>query len=394
MILYYLIIIVLLVCAIYYDLGEHTKNRDIWVNLTLVILVCLAGFRYRMGTDSLAYEDEFITFPKIWELNIRYFQESRYAPLYILSNSLLRSITSSFTIVQFAFAIFLNLSIFKAINRYGLSKYIFTILLFYFTNLYYNLNFECLRESVAVGIFLFSVDDLIQRDYKKYFIKIIIAIGFHFGAVFFLLAPLLRNIRINKTFVIIACCSIPLFPLIKQIPLVEWVISYASFSLTEEYILTYAANLDSIEGAISIKVIFLHLILPLACCIFLKRINNVFVKYDFLIIMFMLIRWIATFFIPMMIRYSDYLGIFYYSLISISIIEGVKHYGKKSVVLYLLVLMPFAVTTYNSWAKAYVIKSMSDAKRIELIKPYTSVFDKRKIPQREALYFDLYRGMY
>ena len=62
---------------------------------------------------------------------------------------------------------------------------------------------------------------------------------------------------------------------------------------------------------------------------------------------------------------------------------------KKSVLLYIILLIPFSYTAYNNWTKTYVDETWSDLKRIDLINPYTNVFTKETYYEREKLYKDI-----
>ena len=386
----------MILCAIVYDLKGYQRNRRFWECFTLVALILLAGLRFRMGTDSIYYESEFATWKKIWELDYDYFSFSHsnlkhYAPLYIIFCSFLRSITSEFVVVQLIYAIFINSAIFYAIKTCGFSKYLFTIVLFYFVNLYYNLNTEVLRESIAVGIFLFSIEDLYKRRYKTYYLKAILAIGFHFGAFFLLVLPLLRGLSINKTFIAVTIIIALVFPIISKIPVVDLMIQYASGEILTGFLAAYASDIEisSLENGVSINLIILQYLIPLGCCLYIKKIYPELVKYDFMLIAYMLIIWANILYLPIFSRFCNYTSLFYYAFLSATIIEIVRHHCWKSWVVYLLVLVPFSITAYNSWVNAYVDELRSNSYRIELIKPYTSVLNPRRIPERETIFYEL-----
>ena len=70
--------------------------------------------------------------------------------------------------IQLFQAIFINYAISRTIVFN--TKYIFTATLFYFVYLYTELNFEVMRESFAVGFFLFSLEAYKRNLWFKYYI--------------------------------------------------------------------------------------------------------------------------------------------------------------------------------------------------------------------------------
>lgn len=384
MAIYIIIIIQLVLCAIIYDIKGRTKRKDFWMWFTLLSFICLAGFRYRMGTDSIFYEQDFAAYPKLWELNFSFFTQNKYAPLYIIFNSLLRSITDLFFIVQFIHAAIINGAIFYAIKKCGYDKYIFTILLFYFCNMYYGLNCEVLRESIAVAIFLFSIDDILENRNKQYFIKIIIAVGFHYGAIILFVIPLLKNIKIDRKYIIISVILLLALPIIRRIPIINILLQVISNSFLMSYA-GYVTGIDLSQMGFTINQLIIYYILPIGCSLYLRKRIPSLSKYDFLLSFHVFCIWMSILFIPIFIRFNNYLGLFYYSYLAISIVEFVKRSFNKSSVCFMIILLPFAITVRSSWINANVI-SQSDVKRIEMINPYTSIFDKNINLNREEVF--------
>lgn len=385
MALYIIIIIQLVLCAIIYDIKGRTKRKDFWMWFTLLSFICLAGFRYRMGTDSIFYENDFADYPKLWELNFTFFtQNTKYAPLYIIFNSLLRSITDLFFIVQFIHAAIINGAIFYAIKKCGYDKYIFTILLFYFCNMYYGLNCEVLRESISVAIFLLSIDDILENRNKQYFIKILIAIGFHYGAIILLVIPLLKHVKIDRKYIIFSLFLFLALPIIRKISIISIVLQVISNNFLISYA-GYVTGIDASQTGFSINQFIIYYILPIGCSLYVSKRTPSLSKYDFLLSFQVICIWVSILFIPIFIRFNNYLGLFYYSYIAISIVEFVKCSFSKSSVCFIIILLPFAITVRSSWINANVL-SQSDVKRIEMINPYTSIFDKNINYNREEVF--------
>lgn len=388
---YFSIILIILMCAYFYDFKSYQKNKLFWFNTVLCLLICLSGFRYQIGTDSFFYEREFQTYPKLFDLNYSFVFENRYAPLYVVLNSLVRSITSHFWVLQFILSVFINTAFFSFIKQFGRGKIDFTIIFFYFCTLYYNLNCEVLRESIAVGLFLFSIGFLNAKKYSRYFLLIFIAIGFHFGAVLLLPVPFFRRLHMNKKFILIAVIIISLSPLIKQLSLSTII----NLALNSSFFIGFASSYISedfqISQGVSINTIILQFILPIICYFYVKSKSKEWQIFDYLLICYLFFFWFSVLFIPIFIRYNNYLSIIYYYYYAAAIVELSKRLTKNHYIVFLLLLVPFSYTNYNSWTNAYIDEKLSNRKRIELINPYTSIFDPVIIPNRRSIYEEVYK---
>ena len=67
--LYILIFIILLYFVYKYDYkGKKSKK---WTNyyILMIVLIVIAGLRYRLGIDSIRYEEQYKDFPTLGELS-------------------------------------------------------------------------------------------------------------------------------------------------------------------------------------------------------------------------------------------------------------------------------------------------------------------------------------
>ncbi|MBS1504558.1 MAG: EpsG family protein, partial [Bacteroidetes bacterium] len=105
----------------------------------LIVLVCIAGLRYRVGGDTLSYIDEYDEIPYFSQLLKYNFIGSRWDPLWVVFSSICRSINPDFVFLQCIHALIVNTIIFRFIKRN--TQYRFTgILLYYmFAYLYFNM---------------------------------------------------------------------------------------------------------------------------------------------------------------------------------------------------------------------------------------------------------------
>ncbi len=166
------------------------KNR--WINISIAILICLAGFRGEIGLDTQSYSSWFRTLPPIDNLFKDSFNRGRFEPLFVILCSLCKVISDSWLLPQFIFAIIINASFLLYIKRNV--NYFFVGALLFLTISYYVLNCEEIRQAVAFAIILFGLPYLEEGGKKKYFLFVLVAIGFHYSSVVFLLIPFIPNL--------------------------------------------------------------------------------------------------------------------------------------------------------------------------------------------------------
>ena len=114
--IYLIIILSFIILSYVYDYRGVTRFRLIWWLSLMVVLICVAGFRYQMGTDSIKYENEFKWLqPTLQDLRAEDFKNTRFAPLYIILSAACKSLTPEFMLVQFVVATIVNCTIFRFI---------------------------------------------------------------------------------------------------------------------------------------------------------------------------------------------------------------------------------------------------------------------------------------
>lgn len=393
MAIYFFTIVVMLGLAYHYDVMSNEKNKSIWINFIMVWLIALAGFRYRIGTDSSFYEFEFATYPTLATLSMSDIVQSRYAPFYVLFTSIVRTFTDQFFVIQLIISAAINISIFNFIKKFFGGQYIFTFSIFYFCSFYYNLNCETLRETLAIAIFLGSVSFYVEKKWMNYYLCVLCAMMFHYSAIALILLPLLYKVKFNVKFAIIVTGLVLSYPLLRLLQID--VIIERFFGLIM-YIPNIAAEYFE-EGLknqeLSINVFVTQLFMPLFFVFFLKYKNKdqKWEKIEFMIVAYLFTTWMAAIFQAMFSRYNNFFGVMYYCLYAATVVEITKRIGHKSIIIFLVVLMPFTYTTYNYWVNSYIHERLTSSKRIELINPYTNVLTKETDWNREKIYIELYK---
>lgn len=186
----YILIFLLIMCLIYkYDIQLSVHGRRMWENIVITLLILMAGLRYHIGSDTIQYEYFFNNAPRLSELLLTKELLRAREPLWLLLTSVVKSVWDNFILFQVVIAILFNILLLNFLRK--TTSKTFTSLLIIYCVCWWNFNFEIMRESVGVVLFLHSLLWLSQKNYLKYIILSIIIIFIHrFSFIVILLTPL------------------------------------------------------------------------------------------------------------------------------------------------------------------------------------------------------------
>jgi len=179
-----------------FDVKGVNKNWHIafWVEFLLLFL--LAGLRYRIGTDSFIYSQMYERIPNLFNINFQDIQKLKFEPIWTIYCSFLKVLSPDFILLQLVNAFIVTFAIFKITKKYAV--YPFSVILFYFAFDYLVLNFEFMRQSLAVAVFLLIGFPLLQK--KKwifYLIVVTICFNIHMTAAIAYLFPFLSILKLT-----------------------------------------------------------------------------------------------------------------------------------------------------------------------------------------------------
>lgn len=193
--LYLVVIVLLAILAYKYDFQDQSSNKDFWYRFIFVILVLIAGLRYRVGADTINYIYMFYhEVPYLWDLEVEDLELGN-DPLFLLINSFVRSFGGRFYVVQFLQAIFVNGLIMAYIKKH--SQFIFSCAFLYFIWCYFFYNFEEMRAGMSLAICLYANDYILEKKWGKGVVLYLFSTLFHVSSVVLLLTPLLLFLRFN-----------------------------------------------------------------------------------------------------------------------------------------------------------------------------------------------------
>lgn len=196
--IYISILLLVFVCVLLYDVYGYNRHKQGAFYLLCVVYCALSAFQYMVGSDLPVY-------CRFYEkLNVSTFSiqalfsysEENLQPGWVLLQFLCRFITSDFVLPKTIVAVFLNVTIFSFFKKE--SNYPFFCVFIYALMSYLVLNFNVLRQSIAVAFFLIGYPSLKKRKYVKYAILALCAYMFHNSAWIIFAFPLLKLIRFGK----------------------------------------------------------------------------------------------------------------------------------------------------------------------------------------------------
>ncbi len=209
---YFLILFFLAFGVFHYDLKGNKYFKNLYYFITFLLFVLLCGLRYRVGGDSLLYENYYHFFPKIGDY-LDYLENDNffgYQPLWLLLVAACKSINPDYYFYQFIHSIIFNSVFFWFIKKKSSKP--FTVLLIFFCSLIYlYFGYEIQREILAICCFLIGYESFTKNKWFTYYICAILAFLFHISGIILLILPLFKLIHFNKKLItVVLIVSIPL----------------------------------------------------------------------------------------------------------------------------------------------------------------------------------------
>ena len=203
MLIYVFIFLLFLYLSVYCDNGRSSVEvRNRWWRISFIILFLLAGLRNGVGGDIVHYSARFREWPNILELFAYEMDWSEILqPLWFFINCVLKTIWNDFTILQLFHAFVFNALLFRFIRK--TTNKPFTVLLFVYCMVWWNLSFEVMRESLCVVIYLNALLYLKDGSVGKYLLSALPCLFIHYFAFVALFVTLLVYYVKNNLLVLI-----------------------------------------------------------------------------------------------------------------------------------------------------------------------------------------------
>ena len=397
---YFIVLAILIYCIYTYDYKKHKVGDMVFYIGICVLLIFIAGLRYRIGGDSIGYESEYKNIPSLFHMRGFKLNSIRWEPGFIWFMILSKTLSSDFTIFQFLHAVVVNSIIFWFIFKNTENKFICVSL--YCIGLYLNFNTEVLRESLAVCIFLLAWPFFRRGNWIFYYLICIAACFFHISAVFTLILPIFAIPGIRGGFrlgyrTIFICVILfgisfylgkKFFSIIKLLSQNETVTERAEiYGKT-----SYGGSVLNIFGIL--EAILKGCILP-ACAIWYRKLTlkgtddqqkiKDFRKMEIMVMSGIYVS-VMTMAIFILSRFNNYLNMFTFAMISICFFQKVEIKRRKfklggiywSIILLLLFSLNFKAYFANTYGS-------TKNKRYMLYYPYYSRLDPTEDQRREEI---------
>jgi len=369
----YLVIIAIILYGVFaFDLSNR-RNEQLF-KLILVIMTLLSAFSYMMGTDIYNYMTAFEYDYRISGIKVNFFEYDRIQPGWALLNIVCYNFFHSFTALKIIHATILNVGFYIFVKKTNAPRFVF--LLLYFCLMYYQLDYNILRESLAIGFFLMAIPCLAEKKWVKYYIFAFLAYMFHSAAIVIFILPLLTFIKYkNKNILGVFCLIVLALPFVFAVTSLSDVINQFSVMMGDagdisEYASIY---LDGNEGGdrspIIITIRLLFILVPL----YYVYIRGLYINriYITLTLIYAVLFAMSTQ-VGIIHRLCQFFMSVYYVYLSIFIVDFARRIFpqfKYIVVAALLVINLYPMREQFMYTKSGYRKSV-------YFYPYTSIFNK------------------
>lgn len=377
--IYIFTLLVCIYCLVYYDVLNNDHNRKAAYTGLLIWFIAISALQYKMGSDMVHYMDWYDRL-NINSLSISDLIDNnqRYQPGWMALAYLCRFISEDFLLLKIVQATFVNIAIFSFFKRE--TKYVFVSIFLYALMSYLVINFNILRQSIALGFALYGFTYLRLKDYKKYYLFILLSYLFHNSAIILIPLPLIflfinskkrysrKSIRITILSFVAVLFVLPFLNLenILYDFLFSGYLGEHNSSAGLAYMSRDRLGVQSSFAVFSIQ----RLIMIVAVIYYMRKYNDPF--YGVLGFIYILFQ-ILTSFLPILWRFRLFFDFPFYILLS-QLIVKLPQINKKISSVILTVII--AIVIYFPVREYLAHIGDSKYKNIDQYYPYYSIFDK------------------
>lgn len=387
--IYIITLLVLLFLVYHYDVNGNTRNRMTMYYILMFWYIAVSGFQYCMGSDIIVYMEEFdySDWSDISTDNILGLYKRQFG--WVLLTNIAKTIYSDFFLLKLIQAIIVNVVFFDFFKKQ--SNAIFTCILFYSLLVYLDFNFNLLRQTFAISIFLIGYRFFVEKKWFKYYFVVFLAILFHNSAFVLLFIPLLHLLKINKrNLIIISSMLFILLFLIRLFPFSTMFYNNLMFLFVDSEASEIGAGYlnDDVYGQNTVAVIpflvftALYLLVVFYNQNFSIQINDSLEDSEITernetnikIFLFYIVIYVFVFSIPIFARFSFYFIPIFIVLVSNFVVSLSKNSNSiiKTATLVFLVF----VFSYPQFSSLFKVNSITNLQNIVQFYPYSSIFDK------------------
>ncbi|QFG54423.1 EpsG family protein [Chryseobacterium sp.] len=383
---YSIVFLLLLFGAFHYDYRKNVFLKKAYYVLVFLVMTSMTALRYRVGGDALLYEDYFKHMPDLGD----YFYFLRkvnlsfgYQPLYLLFVAVCKTINTDYYFYQAVHAVIFNLIVFRFVFKRSVHP--FSVLSVFFVScIYFYFFFDIQREALAICCFLLGYRYFEKKNYVIYYLFAVTGFFFHISAVILLLLPLFRLVKLtHKLIYILVFAGIPLILLKSSIVSILSIFLFTSAMQDKAEV--YSEMEFSVAGSLFFYAGRVLTLLPLM--LFYIRQKPEHRKHDWLLAGFL----IVSIFSQVMVgfeRLLNYLFIpFFIIFIDLVFRLSKSHVRLKKIAVFATLINIIFVINIKIIMDLSVV---GRARYNSIFFPYTSVFEKKKNPERERFMIELW----
>jgi hypothetical protein len=162
----------------------------------VLVLIFFAAVRSKTGTDYDSYIGIWSGIQPIYLFFKSDFGYTSLEPGFLFFTSFLRTISHSEILFLFCMSFISIMPLYIGLKKINI-LYVIPGLLFYLFVFYVPYIFNGMRQAVAMGIYIYSLYDIINNKKKNIIILTILAISFHTSGIIIFLSYLIYNLKIN-----------------------------------------------------------------------------------------------------------------------------------------------------------------------------------------------------
>lgn len=380
--IYFLILFFLFFLSFQFDVRKKKTGFRFFWYLSFVIIVLVAGLRYKVGGDTFVYMNGYKDYPTFSQFSSFDFKSAPYQFGWYLFCAICKFFSKSYFFMQFIHALIINLIFFNFIYKYVHFRFLGLIIYFGFGFLYFDT--EIMRESISVGIFLIALDSFYRKNWVRYYLLIGLAICFHISALFLLIFPFFSSIKLNKTFFISLLIALVMAGAIWR-EFNEYINYLNAISSIEKKANTYlnsdyTSNLNGV-----IRSIFTYFFVPFLFAIFAFRNSDRVFREIPLVWIYILFGIFSIFNVVVFVRFQNYLFFPFLAFIA-NLCFNVSERNKLKPILLknLRIMMLFLMLFFGRYYHFFTIDLYGNSYFYQRYFPYYSIITEQKSPARAS----------
>lgn len=371
---YIVLFILVIISTIIFDVIKDKKLLKLFYFFIFIFCSLLMGLRYKVGIDTYNYMDLYKYIPKLDVINVNNIFNYDVQPLFLIFLSSCKTfISEDFVWVQLFHSFFVNYVVFSFIKKYSSAP--FMGIFFYFVTCFLYFNTEIIKESFAIAIFLLSYKYLLKKSWIKYYLMVLLGTLFHTSAILLILVPLILNLKLDKKFFIYwGICLIVFLNILYFTEFFSYIDAVNKFNRYMNQ-----SEINEMNYTWNLLLFIQSSLLPLCALFICKKILEIQVQYEGLILFMVIIGTGALINGVIFPRFCNYY-ILYYVLI---LAEILKKYlltkGSKFLITFFFIFF-FFYYLYDFWSHS----------KYTIWIPYNSIFYPAEDPARNNLWKKLF----